>query len=148
VEGWQWTPDLIWFDNLRSFGTPNYYVQQLFSRNKGTNVLSILAGNETVAGKNGLYASAVVDNNTKEVIIKVVNTSDKEQTVDIQIPGVKKASAAGTITVLMSTNPEAVNTLDNPFNIKPAEQAIKLKGKAVKSTLPPASVSLIKVKAL
>ena len=148
VEGWQWTPDLIWFDNLRSFGTPNYYVQKMFSTNKGTNVLSILAGNETVAGKNGLYASAVVDNNTKEVIVKVVNTSDKEQTVDIQIPGVKKASAAGTITVLKSTNLEAVNTLDNPFNIKPAEQAVNLKGKALKSTLPPASVTLIKVKAL
>src|SRR5690606_2312106 len=27
VDGWQWTPDLIWFDNLKSFGTPNYYVQ-------------------------------------------------------------------------------------------------------------------------
>ncbi|HKZ38561.1 MAG TPA: alpha-L-arabinofuranosidase C-terminal domain-containing protein, partial [Chryseolinea sp.] len=25
AEGWQWTPDLIWFDNLRSYGTPNYY---------------------------------------------------------------------------------------------------------------------------
>jgi alpha-N-arabinofuranosidase len=27
VDAWQWTPDLIWFDNLRSYGTPNYYVQ-------------------------------------------------------------------------------------------------------------------------
>ena len=35
-EGWQWTPDLIWFDNLKSYGTPNYYVQKLFSLNKGT----------------------------------------------------------------------------------------------------------------
>ena len=31
AEGWQWTPDLIWFDNLRSYGTPNYYVQKLFA---------------------------------------------------------------------------------------------------------------------
>lgn len=34
-EGWQWRPNLIWADNLRSYGTPNYYVQQLFSRNRG-----------------------------------------------------------------------------------------------------------------
>ena len=27
VDAWQWTPNLIWFDNLRSFGTPSYYVQ-------------------------------------------------------------------------------------------------------------------------
>ena len=28
AEGWQWTPDMIWVDNLRSYGTPNYYVQK------------------------------------------------------------------------------------------------------------------------
>ncbi|MBX3427173.1 MAG: carbohydrate binding domain-containing protein [Pirellulales bacterium] len=27
----QWAPDLIWFDNERSFGSPSYYVQQVFS---------------------------------------------------------------------------------------------------------------------
>ena len=29
TEGWQWTPDLIWFNNLTSYGTPNYYVQPI-----------------------------------------------------------------------------------------------------------------------
>jgi len=24
VDAWQWTPDEIWFDNLRSYGTPDY----------------------------------------------------------------------------------------------------------------------------
>jgi alpha-L-arabinofuranosidase len=41
VEGWQWTPDLIWTDNLRVYGTPNYYVQQLFCRNRGDVVLPV-----------------------------------------------------------------------------------------------------------
>lgn len=34
-EAWQWRPNLIWFDNLATYATPNYYVQQLFSRNRG-----------------------------------------------------------------------------------------------------------------
>ena len=35
--GWNgWKPDLIWFDNLKSFGTPNYYVQKMFSANRPT----------------------------------------------------------------------------------------------------------------
>ena len=38
TEGWQWTPNLIWFDSLRSYGTPNYYVQQLFATNKGSKI--------------------------------------------------------------------------------------------------------------
>jgi alpha-N-arabinofuranosidase len=41
VEAWQWTPDLIWTDNLRACGTPSYYVQQLFTRNRGDVVLPV-----------------------------------------------------------------------------------------------------------
>ncbi|MCO6045457.1 DUF1080 domain-containing protein [Aeoliella sp. ICT_H6.2] len=41
VDAWQWTPDLIWFDNLSSYATPNYYVQQLFSLHRGDVVLPL-----------------------------------------------------------------------------------------------------------
>ena len=41
--GYQWSPNMIWFDNAKSYGTPDYYVQWLYSRNSGTyNVSSIL----------------------------------------------------------------------------------------------------------
>jgi alpha-L-arabinofuranosidase len=30
----QWTPDLIWFDNTRVYGSPSYYVQKLFATNR------------------------------------------------------------------------------------------------------------------
>ncbi|HYH02694.1 MAG TPA: alpha-L-arabinofuranosidase C-terminal domain-containing protein [Bacillota bacterium] len=32
----QWRPDLIFFNHTDSYGTPNYYVQKLFSNNTGT----------------------------------------------------------------------------------------------------------------
>lgn len=35
----RWNPDLIGFDSARAYGTPSYYVQQLFSRNRGDIVL-------------------------------------------------------------------------------------------------------------
>jgi alpha-L-arabinofuranosidase len=35
IDAWQWRPNLIWADNLRSYGTPNYHVQALFARNRG-----------------------------------------------------------------------------------------------------------------
>jgi alpha-L-arabinofuranosidase len=41
ADAWQWMPDLIWFDNLRAYGTPSYYVQQMFSRNRGDAVLPL-----------------------------------------------------------------------------------------------------------
>ena len=39
VNGIQWHPDLIYYDHSRVFGTPSYYVQQLFSCNRGDFVL-------------------------------------------------------------------------------------------------------------
>jgi alpha-L-arabinofuranosidase len=41
LEAWQWKPDLVWFDNLNVYGTPSYYVQQMFSRNRGDVVLPL-----------------------------------------------------------------------------------------------------------
>lgn len=38
-----WRPNLIWFDNHRVFGTPNYYVQKLFMNHQGTCRLDIKA---------------------------------------------------------------------------------------------------------
>ena len=74
VDAWQWTPNLIWFDNLRSYGTPNYYVQKMFSVNKGTRRLPILIDGSAKNGQNELYATASLDEVSGEVIVKIVNT--------------------------------------------------------------------------
>ncbi|MGC8744609.1 MAG: alpha-L-arabinofuranosidase C-terminal domain-containing protein [Verrucomicrobiia bacterium] len=37
----RWNPDLIYFDNHRVFGTPSYYVQKMFSENRGDYVLPV-----------------------------------------------------------------------------------------------------------
>ncbi len=39
VSGKGWNPDLINFDSARSYGTPSYYVQKMFSNNRGDVVL-------------------------------------------------------------------------------------------------------------
>lgn len=39
VNGIQWRPDLIYFNNSQAFGTPSYYVQKMFSNNRGDYVL-------------------------------------------------------------------------------------------------------------
>jgi alpha-N-arabinofuranosidase len=50
VDGWQWTPDLIWVNNLEANPTPNYYVQKLYGNNKGSKVVAITMNNENIAG--------------------------------------------------------------------------------------------------
>jgi hypothetical protein len=39
--GMQWATDLIGYDALRSYGSPSYYVQQMFYRNRGDLVLPV-----------------------------------------------------------------------------------------------------------
>src|SRR5690606_35588460 len=73
VNRWQWTPDLIWFDNLSSYGTANYFVQKMYANHTGTHTLPIKRNAENITGQNGLYASASIDQRTGEVILKLVN---------------------------------------------------------------------------
>lgn len=126
VEGWQWRPDLIWFDNLRSVRSCSYYVQQLYGTNKGTNVVPLRMDGKPVsgqAGQNGLFASAVWDEPTQTYIVKVINTSDTAQPVAITFEGLKSSQrlAAEPSIVFHSDNPDADNTLDNPTAIVPHE---------------------------
>ena len=127
VEGWQWRPDAIWFDNLHSFKSVSYYVQQLFAINKGTNVLVLTMNNKPVAGQDGqdgLFASSVFDKTTGEVIVKVVNTSKQPQTITINLLGLQGAPTATTIT-LSHDGMDDENTLDNPEKITPKTGSIQ-----------------------
>jgi alpha-L-arabinofuranosidase len=55
VNGIQWHPDLIYYDNSRVFGTPSYYVQKMFSTNTGTVVLPTTSdAGQAYHGKIGL----------------------------------------------------------------------------------------------
>jgi alpha-L-arabinofuranosidase len=145
VDGWQWTPDMIWVDNLKSFGTPNYYVQKLFSINKGTNVVPILRNNQLVEGADSLYASAVIDKKTNDLIVKIVNASGKPQTNQVIIDGVKKLNSKATLTVLTG-GLDDVNSLNEPTKVAPKDQQIQLNGKAVSLSLQPYSLNVIRVK--
>jgi len=146
TEGWQWTPDLIWFDNLKSYGTPNYYVQKLFSINKGTQVLPMLQGSLPVTGQQGLYASAVLDKNAGEIILKMINASANAQVSDIELKGVAKINAIGKMIVLKNEKLDGVNSLSEPTAISPVEQIITIKGTKINAPLPPYSFSVIKIK--
>ena len=139
VEGWQWRPDAIWYDNLRKFNSCSYYVQQLYSLNKGTNVLSLTMNGKPVAGndgQNGLFASAVLDKNTNEVVIKVINTGDKPQPVTLNLRGMKKGTYSAQLISLHSDDLTAENTLDNPTKIVPQTSSLSVTAPAQEISVP------------
>ena len=140
VEGWQWRPDMIWFDNLHSVKTVSYYVQQLFSMNKGTHVLPLTMQGKAVSGaegQNGLFASAVWDEDQNVVIVKIVNTSEKSQPVRFNFEGLKKREklTEGRVIALKSDEPDAENTIGNPTLIVPVESEITINGHILESEM-------------
>lgn len=131
VEGWQWRPDMIWFDNFRSMPTASYYVQQLYSLNKGEQTVPLKMDGKAVAGnegQNGLFASAVKEDSTGDLIVKVANTGDVPQELDMDFKGLKKNQGYNSVvvTTLHNDNPDAENTLDNQDIIKPVETNVTL----------------------
>ncbi|HET7733972.1 MAG TPA: alpha-L-arabinofuranosidase C-terminal domain-containing protein, partial [Paludibacter sp.] len=146
VQGWQWKPDLIWFDNMRSVRSVNYYVQQLYGMNVGTNVLTTVENKLPLAGQDGIYASSALDKNKKEIILKIANTSDVAKTVTYTFNGLKAAARKGTQTVLKSDNLDLENTLDNPNAVVPETKEINVPGNTLTMELAPKSFSLYTIK--
>jgi alpha-L-arabinofuranosidase len=145
VEAWQWRPDLIWFDNLRSTGTPNYYVQKLFSTNRGTTVIPILKNGEILAGKDNVYATAAIDKNTNEIILKLVNISATAIPVKLELEKTAVQKQNAKMQVLKSADKTAFNTLDNPGVVMPEEKAMAITSNKIDVVLDGSSVTVIRI---
>lgn len=126
IDAWQWTPDMIWVNNLQTYATPDYYVQQLYSLNKGTDVVATTLDGKAVSGQDRLYISSVKDVNTKEIIVKVVNASDKAQTIQLNIKSKEKLKSGKSV-VLTADDMLAVNSFEHPENVAPRESSIEVK---------------------
>lgn len=146
VEGWQWRPDAIWFDNLRSAKTVSYYVQALYAQNKGTNVLSTTIANPTPKGQDGIFASAVYDKESNEVIVKVINTTEGSKSIDIKLNGLKNGIAKVNTITLDCSDYDMENTVDNPNAIVPQEATLKAEGSTIKANVAGKNFVVFKIK--
>ena len=158
VEGWQWRPDQIWYDQTQMFKTVSYYVQQMYATNSGTNVLSLLMKTpgrnllQPVAnqpGQNGLFASAAFDGKTGEVIIKVANTSKQQQPITLNLKGMKGERTAQTLT-LSHDGLDDENSICKPELITPQPGTIQVTADKRQSVLadqlPPMSFRIYRIK--
>lgn len=134
VDGWQWRPDLIWFDNLRVARSVSYYVQSLYANYKGTHLLPCIQSEPAAHGEDGLYTSAVWDEPTQQVIVKLVNTTGNAQQVHVVLDGIKEIIQSEAI-VLDCSDYEGDNTVDQPQNILPTPKAVSVEDNVLKLTV-------------
>lgn len=151
VEGWQWRPDMIWFDNLNMVRTASYYVQQLYALNKGTHVMSLTMDEKPVAGgdgQQGLFASAVWDDVTKTVIIKIVNTSEESRAVSLNFKGLKKKEKMKGMDYIRfgSEDPDTDNTLGNPDAVVPVDVLFREEGNTFEVEIDPLTMVVYRLR--
>ena len=145
VDGWQWRPDLIWFDNLRVAKSVSYYVQALYAQNKGTHVLPCSQSVTAPKGKDGVFSSAVIDTEKEEYIVKIVNTTTNSKSIDIKLDGLKSIGEARQIT-LDCSDYDKEYTPESPYAVTPQEKGIATEGNTIHLTIGGKHFIVIKAK--
>jgi alpha-N-arabinofuranosidase len=114
-------------DNHRICGTPDYYVQQLFSRHRGDVVLPVAVENPAASN---LFVSAVRDIQSNEIILKVVNAGRLPASAVVLMKDLPPSSHKAQATILTSANAADENSLDQPRKVAPVTLSIgKVKSK-------------------
>lgn len=167
ADAYQWAPDLIWFDNTRVFGTPSYYVQRMYSRNRPDVLLPVEVKGDPVDLERlppkavatfgaepldpyspetipTLYATAGLSKARNEAVLFLVNPFPEERSADIRLRG-RKLGAQAKVIRLTGNDPEMINSLDAPTNVAPTESSIALQGTQMVTALPAYSLTVMRV---
>jgi alpha-L-arabinofuranosidase len=142
TEAWQWTPNLIWVDSLNVMPTANYFVQQMFAKNHGDEILPLEFS--SLADGKSVFASAVKDDTTGEVILKVVNPGNNAADVELDFVGLSSGVSGKQITLTGDRNDE-MNTMTDPRHLAPVEFAIAPSTPKFTHMFPPRSLNVLRL---
>ena len=106
----------------------------------------MLMANKPVTGQDGLYASATFDQNSHEIILKLINSKSEPQSVKIILEGAKKLLKKAKMISLQSNDLTTFNSLEHPTVLVPVENELIFKGKTFEKVLAGYSFTVIKVK--
>ena len=113
----QWQPDLIWFNAKHAYGSPNYYVQQMYSCFTGDEVLDV-TGTDTE--REHVYITASKSKKNCTVYVKIINAGEVQQELII---GSISNETDGVLWTLAG-NLSDCNSIEAPKKIAPKEQKI------------------------
>ena len=161
-KAWQWDSDLIGYNALTSFGSPSYYVQKLFGSYLGNKIVTSTSENIPTQPRpltrrdstDGItkapqvptvFYAATKNDKTGTIYLKLINTSGKEQPIEINLKGISKISSDATLIVIKGSKPEDTNTITDPEKIIPATSKINGIAPVFTRMLDPYSVSIFQL---
>lgn len=138
--GGQWYTNMIGFNSSTSYASPSYYAQSLFAGHLGDGTVRTAI---TGAGDRFFY-SASVGSKDHVLHLKLVNASNKEQPLSIDMDGLSGAHTA-TMNSLHANTFEATNSITNPNLIHPVTSTPKVTGAHWNHTVPALTIEVIDV---
>ncbi len=137
----QWSPDLIWFDDQKAYGTPSYYVQKLYGNNMGNRTLKFTKDGDW----NNFYATVCFDDESGEHIIKLVNTGTEARETEIAIQAGTSIKPEATVVTLSAADLGDRNTIEEPDKVVPVSTSLQVVNGAVRLELKPYSLTVIRL---
>jgi alpha-L-arabinofuranosidase len=93
-----------------------------------------------------VYWGAGLDKAAGEIVVKGVNPHAEPVAVALTLAGAK-VPAQKARRILLAGQADDVNTLENPLAVSPKEDAVEIAGPAPQLTLPPNSLTVLRIKA-
>jgi alpha-N-arabinofuranosidase len=158
----QWSTDLIGYDALRSYASPAYYAQQMFSTMHGDEILAtdsqaIPTREWQPPTRRGVtppaqtlrqvFFNATRDSQKGTIYLKLVNVSGQSQPVRIRVAGVTGIEPEGESVVLAGASLNDTNSLEQPERIVPQTSRVGNLGPDFTREFPAYSVTVLKLKA-
>ena len=141
VNGYQWRPNLIGYDALNAFGAPSYHAFQMYSRQVGDTLLKPVQ-----SGGAPLHAAATRATREGVVYLKLVNAETDARDVEIRLTGARRIGPTARVETLAAA-PEATNSITDRTRVVPSVTKRKGIGAAFTQTLPPHSITVLRLEA-
>jgi alpha-L-arabinofuranosidase len=140
-----WSPDLIYFNNTSVTPSVNYYVQKLFSANRGDMYYSNIITFQTNNGikDSALAVSCTRQSATGDLVLKIVNAGSTEVTAIADLAAFGNIPADATL-FLLSGNPGQINNSSFVSALQPITSSIRV-AKHFSYKAPAYSLSVIRI---
>ena len=138
----QWSPDMIWFDDVSSYGSPTYYVQKLYGNNMGNYTLKTTL--TEFADISSVFQNTSYDTASGDIIIKIANSCNKTQEIPLTIDDTFVLTGNASFEQI-TDELAAVNNIANPENVSPVKTEISDMTSDYMLTLPAYSFTVIRI---
>ena len=142
INSQNWSINEIWFDSQSTVLTPSYYTQMLYANNTGTEYIDASFNGDISVDE--LAQSVTVDTQKQVIYIKLVNSSGKRQTVNLNLDGFESINYASNQHISSSFK-SACNEVGKGYFVAPKEEELFPNGNTVTVETEKYSINVIRI---